>query len=190
MVFQLRWRNHEKCRKSNKVSLYQWFNHSLRTGIYRAFRYHVGSIALGSLVLSITYMIRAAVYVASYVVSVEAGGDEDGTAAKIKGCTKCCLACWERTIKFLTEAAYIRMALTGENFCSATASAFFTVLKNVGRYTAVEGLGSLLINLGSISISLFSTYCGYLYITKREEYSTIIHEHLFPTAVKIYIYYI
>ena len=81
------------------------------------------------------------------------------------------------------------MALTGENFCSATASAFFTVLKNAGRYTAVEGLGAVIINLGSISISLFSTYCGYLYITERKAYSTIIHEHLFPSAVMIHIYF-
>lgn len=82
------------------------------------------------------------------------------------------------------------MALTGENFCAATTSAFYTVKKNAGRFSAVEGLGHLLINFGSLSVASLSTYCGYLYITKSKQYKSLLAEDLFPTIVKLYLNFI
>lgn len=34
-------------------------------------------------------------------------------------CASCCIACFERAIRFLTENAYIMMAITGKNFCTS-----------------------------------------------------------------------
>ena len=81
------------------------------------------------------------------------------------------------------------MALTGENFCASTKSVYFTLLKNALRYTLVEGLGHLLILIGTIAIASSSTYIGYLIITRSARYNTILNDPIFPTIVKLYLYF-
>jgi hypothetical protein len=44
----------------------------------------------------------------------------EGQAAAVNfvvKCAACLVACFERIIRFLTENAYIMMAITGNNFC-------------------------------------------------------------------------
>ena len=46
----------------------------------------------------------------------------DGQAAAVNfvvKCAACCIACFERLIRFLTDNAYIMMAITGKNFCAS-----------------------------------------------------------------------
>ena len=75
------------------------------------------------------------------------------------------------------------MALTGENFCAAAKSAFITVMSDAEKFALVEGLGGLFIMLGTACISLASTYCGYLYITKKAYYKTVLVGTAVPTVV-------
>lgn len=97
-------------------------------------------------------------YVAS---SAEKAGDKGKKAA---ACVSCCLDCFNRLIKFLNEQAYVRIALTGENFCPACKSAFFVGATNPARYLLVNLLGGAFVNLGVACIAMSSTYAGYLYI--------------------------
>merc|ERR1712224_297680 len=93
----------------------------VRSGIWRGFRYHIGSLAFGSFILAVTAFLRM---IFEYVSSSakKSGNDQ---AKKVSACISCCLACFDRLIKFLNEQAFVRIALTGENFCPACKSAFW-----------------------------------------------------------------
>lgn len=108
---------------------------------------------------------------------------ESETVKKVLACVQCCLACWERFIKFLSEQAYIRMALSGDNFLTSAKDAFMTMMTNPVRVALVEGLGGLFIEIGTFAIALSSTYIGYMVITTRPEINKLLVGTLFPTIV-------
>lgn len=78
----------------------------VRTSIYRAFRYHLGSLAFGSLILAIIQFIRV---ILAYMESQmkKAGGNQNAAIKFLLRCLSCYLACFERFIKFLNKNAYI-----------------------------------------------------------------------------------
>ena len=45
--------------------------------------------------------------------------DTSAIARTVMACTRCCLDCFHRFVKFINENAYIQVALTGENFCTS-----------------------------------------------------------------------
>merc|ERR1712216_828299 len=104
-------------------------------------------------------------------------------AKKTAACVTCCLACFNRLIKFLNEQAYVRIALTGENFCPACKSAFYVGLSNWDRYMLVNLLGGAFVNLGVACIALSSTYVGYIYIMKNPEMLNALVSILMPIVV-------
>ena len=47
-------------------------------------------------------------------------GVSDGKAVNILiKCGSCLIACFERLVRFLTDSAYIMLAITGKNFCKS-----------------------------------------------------------------------
>merc|ERR1711959_602188 len=106
-------------------------------GLKRAHRYHMGSLAFGSFILAMTWMVRLVVAIMTAALETNAKKDPSGAAAKTAKCAmkccNCCLKCWNNCLKFLTEKAYIRIALTGESFCAAAKSSYSTVMANPGR---------------------------------------------------------
>ena len=76
---------------------------SLCKGLGWALRYNLGSLAFGSLIVSLVWILRVMFeWIASKV-------DEPGNALTrcISTCCRCCLDCFHRFIKFLDENAYI-----------------------------------------------------------------------------------
>merc|ERR1712110_716567 len=142
--------------------------------IKRVFRYHLGSLAYGSLILAITWVIRFIVelFTVSLKNKAKTAGECSGAAKAancLLKCCRCCMGCWDKCLKFLTTQAYIRIALTGEGFCAAAKSAFFVITKNSARYAVVEGLGGFFTLLGTCCIAFSSTYVGYK-IIQDEKY--------------------
>ena len=80
-------------------------------------------------------------------------------------CTRCCLDCFHRFIKFVNENAYIQVALTGEAFCTSAMQAFVLALKNAASFFITNGIGALIYFLGKTCISITNTAIGYLCIS-------------------------
>eukprot|EP00397_Hematodinium_sp_SG-2012_P002721 GEMP01002729.1.p1 GENE.GEMP01002729.1~~GEMP01002729.1.p1 ORF type:complete len:815 (+),score=110.54 GEMP01002729.1:79-2523(+) len=129
----------------------------VKTGLRNCFRYHLGSIAFGSLILAIVQLVKW--WLRYWQKQLEA--QKQSFMAKIAGMLAYCVHCFERCIKFLNKNAYIRIALTGENFCKAAWKAFQLIIRNLGRYAVVGGLGSVISRLGTIFIAASSALCGY-----------------------------
>merc|ERR1712157_397754 len=54
-----------------------------------------------------------------------------------------CLWCVEKCMKFMNKHGYIQTAIFGYPFCKAAREAFFLILRNAARMTAVGVVSSL-----------------------------------------------
>lgn len=147
-----------------------------------AFRYHLGSLAFGSFILAVVWLMQIILEVVAKGRDKYSASENKVVKCLIKSC-RCCLACFEKCIRFLTESVYIRIALTGEAFCPAAKSAFFSLLSNAVVVALVTVLGGAFIYIGTLCIALTSTYFGWLWITKRAYYATVLVSTRLPTLV-------
>lgn len=111
--------------------------------IWTLTRYHLGSVALGSLIIAIIQAIRL---VLSYIQNKFQ--DRAGKIGRFIMCMcQCCLWCFEKCMKFINANAYIVINVHGYNFCHAAWIAFSSILHNlllVGILNAILYLVTLL----------------------------------------------
>lgn len=75
------------------------------TSTYRTFRYHLGTICTGSLLIAIVQFIR---YIAAYIQAKMKDLQKSNRLIKcLVCCLNCFLACAERCIKFISRNGYI-----------------------------------------------------------------------------------
>jgi len=78
---------------------------------WRAFRYSIGSLAFGALIIAI---IRFIMVIVAYIrYQVENGGGQKNSIAKcykcLLDCVLCCLSCVEKCMEFINRHAYIQV---------------------------------------------------------------------------------
>ncbi|TNN33856.1 Choline transporter-like protein 2 [Liparis tanakae] len=127
----------------------------------RALRYHAGSLAFGSLILSMVQVIRVFL---EYLDHKDVGplSNRLGQAPKIYAqnkcakfmlsCMKCCFWCLEKCIKFLNRNAYIMIAIYGKSFCPSARDAFFLLMRNIVRVAVLDKVTDFLLFLGKLLI--------------------------------------
>lgn len=93
------------------------------------------------------------------------------------------MACFERFIRFLNNNAYIMIALTGKNFCSAAKAAFETIWANSMRFALVNGIGGAFIFVGKFCISIVTLMIFYYVITTMDYFKEKIFSPVFPCIV-------
>lgn len=101
-----------------------------------AYRYHLGTMALGSLIVAIVNMIRILFEYA--VKQAEKTSVSQNAVAKCAICvTRCYLTCLEGCIKFINEQAYIMCAINSTNFCESAKEGFYISVRHYARFTAL-----------------------------------------------------
>lgn len=128
------------------------------TGLFNCFRYHLGSLAFGAFILAVVQFVKW--WLRFWQKQLEA--QKNVVMAKIAGALAYCVMCFERFVKFLNKNAYIRIALVGENFCKAAWRAFCLILRNLGRYAIIGGLGAVISRIGVLFICVSGGAVGYL----------------------------
>jgi len=115
----------------------------------RTLRYHLGSLAFGSLILAVLSTIRAILAYASY----QAGKAPNNKVLKAcLACLQCCLACFERFLKFLNTNAYIEVAIYGTSFMTSAKRAFELIWRNAFRVAVVTQVSGLILLLGKLMV--------------------------------------
>ncbi|XP_026158973.1 choline transporter-like protein 2 isoform X3 [Mastacembelus armatus] len=114
----------------------------------RALRYHTGSLAFGSLILSMVQVIRV---ILEYL-DQKLKGAQNRFAKFLLSCLKCCFWCLEKCIKFLNRNAYIMIAIYGKNFCTSARDAFFLLMRNIIRVAVLDKVTDFLLFLGKLLI--------------------------------------
>ena len=77
-------------------------------------------------------------------------------------CCNCCMACIERCIEYINKHAYIEIALKGKNFCKAAWEGFALIVRNLGRFSALEAIGKIFNAFGIIFVAGCSGLIGFL----------------------------
>merc|ERR1719197_1889091 len=92
-------------------------------------RYHLGSIAFGSMVIAIVQLIRA---ILAYLDRKSKKMQDANILVKyLFKCLACCLWCFEKCIKYIATSAYIMVAMKGKSFCPAAVEAVTLLIKNL-----------------------------------------------------------
>lgn len=157
---------------------------SLRQGFWWAFRYNQGSLALGSFLLAIIWTLRVTLEFLNNQIAKLKG--KSGIAQTVVSCTRCCLDCFHRFIKFLNKNAYVMVVLNGEPFCTSAMQACILALKNSGNFFIAHGIGKVIHSLGKVFISVANTGIGYLVITYVPSFQEDIDQPV-PFLVLIFI---
>ncbi|XP_033761277.1 choline transporter-like protein 2 [Pecten maximus] len=120
----------------------------IAASLWRAFRYHLGSLAFGSFILAVVAMIRVVLEYLDHKLNKS----ENIVAKFIVKCLKCCFWCLEKCLKFLTKNAYIQMAIHGKNFCFSAKDAFFAIMRNILRVAVVDKVADFVLFVGKLVI--------------------------------------
>ena len=125
-------------------------NSSIISSLYRTVRYHLGTLAFGSLVLSIVRMIRVMI---EYVEDKLKKYGEDNPVVKAVSCLcKCCFYCLENFIKFINRNAYIMTAVYGNSFCSGARRAFSLLARNMVRVVVLDKVTDFILFIGKLIV--------------------------------------
>lgn len=137
----------------------------------RTLRYHLGTLAFGSLIIAIIRMIRVMI---EYIEEKLKEYHQDNPVVKCMICfCKCCFYCLEKFMKFLNRNAYIMTAVYGKNFCWSAKEAFMLLFRNIARVFVLDKvtdflllLGKLVI-VGGVGILSFYVFSGRLNIEEK-----------------------
>ena len=154
-------------------------------GLWWSFRYNFGSLALGSLILAIVWIVRVAFEYIDKKMKSLVGNNQ--LASCISNAIRCCLDCCHRFIKFLNTNAYVQVALTGQNFCASAMSAFVLALKNSASFFITNGVGALIGFIGRMSIAGANTFLAYLMML---DHSKDIYGYIAPLAIVFVISFV
>lgn len=152
----------------------------------RTFRYHLGSVAFGSLIIAIVRMIRVMLEYADRKMKQYA----DNPVIKcIMCCLKCFFWCLEKFLKFINKNAYIMIAIYGKNFCTSAKNAFFLLLRNVLRTVVLDKVTDFLLFIGKLvvvgGLGVLSFFFFSGQIPGLEKYVPPLHYYFVPMIVII-----
>ncbi|KAJ4726287.1 choline transporter-like protein 2 [Melia azedarach] len=151
----------------------------------RFVRYSLGSVALGSLIVSFVESIRFILESIRRKMKV-AGTTSDTWYGKATfHSSQGCLRCIEWTIKSVNRNAYIMIAITGKSFCRASTIATELIMNNILRIGRVNVIGDVILFLGKLCVSLSSAVFAFLMLDTHK-YSSAhnkISSPLFPVLV-------
>merc|ERR1719230_2306642 len=111
---------------------------------------HAGSIALGSLLHTIVYILR--VIVDAVVNAAEKKGGENGIVVLIGCLLKCCVGCLESLIEYLNTTAYAFMAISGDPYCKSAWNGFLLNLKHLVKFYFADTLAGMFVFIGILTI--------------------------------------
>lgn len=136
----------------------------LKSSIYRTFRYHLGSIAFGTLVISLVQMIRAVFeYVDKKVKAAEKnGGASSKLLSYLMCCIRCCLWCIDKIVKFISRNAFILIALKGSSYCSSAGTAVRVIMANLAQIAVINTVGDAFIFIAKLSVAATSAFIALL----------------------------
>ncbi|XP_059157346.1 choline transporter-like protein 2 isoform X2 [Physella acuta] len=121
----------------------------LGSSFYRSLRYHMGSLAFGSLIVAIIQLIRALLE----YVNRKLKGSENRVAIFVLKCLRCCFWCLEKFLRYVNKNAYILIAIHGRNFCTAAKDGFLLIMRNVLRAAVLDKVCDFLMLISKLMIT-------------------------------------
>ncbi|XP_046423032.1 choline transporter-like 2 isoform X1 [Neodiprion fabricii] len=130
--------------KKSKVPFF-----TLTSSCWRTVRYHLGTLAVGSLIITICRLIR---WVLEWIDVKLKQYDNEVVRFLVK-CMKCCFWLLEKFLKFINRNAYIMCAVHGKGFCASAKSAFNLLMRNILRVFVLDKITDLLLLIGKVLVT-------------------------------------
>ncbi|KAJ8039263.1 Choline transporter-like protein 2 [Holothuria leucospilota] len=143
----------------------------------RSLRYHLGSLAFGSLIIAIIQVIRV---ILEYIEQKLKGKANNDVVKYIIKCLKCFFWLLEKVMKIINKNAFIVIAIYGKSFCPAAREAFFLLMRNIVRVAVVNKLTDFIILLGKLTVSLLVGVGSFCFFTERIPF---VNDHISVPAV-------
>ncbi|KAL3849375.1 hypothetical protein ACJIZ3_011257 [Penstemon smallii] len=149
----------------------------------RLVQYSLGSIALGSLIVSffesIRYILEAICRKTKQVTSYGHGGSWAGKTVMY------CVRCIGWIIRCVNRNAYIMIAITGKGFFKSSEIATELIMSNIVRIGKVNVIGDVILFIGKLCVSLASALFAFLMLDthKYKSAHNKISSPLFPVLV-------
>lgn len=128
---------------------------SVFAALQRTLRFHVGTAAFGSLIVSVVEVLRCVV--SFYVNRTKRLNKESAVFKLLSCCAECCMGILERLAHFASEMAYIQTAMHGTNFCSSASSSFGLASRNSMNIIALSGISGAIMLIGKLFIAFGTT---------------------------------
>ncbi|XP_058054263.1 choline transporter-like 1 isoform X2 [Anopheles bellator] len=146
--------------------------------IAKLVKYHLGSVAKGSLIITIFKIPRL---ILTYLYAKLKRHQQDGSE-----CASCCLRCcicsfWllEKFIRYLNHNAYTVIAIEGVNFCPAAKIAWNALVTNALQVATINGIGDLVLFLGKLAVAAL---CGLISILLLRD-NADLHFYMAPVII-------
>ncbi|OQR93079.1 choline transporter-like protein [Achlya hypogyna] len=134
------------------------------------FRYHIGSLAMGSFIIAVVQFLRAVLmYVDKQTKSLQQSNLAVKVAMKV---VACCLYCLEKCLKFISKNAYIMIAMKGRSFCSSTKEAFMLLFANMAQVATTSMIINLVAFVATVAISVGCALLLFLYLQNDAQFKT------------------
>ena len=157
---------------------------SVGTSLKWALWYNCGSIAFGSFLIALINLIKV---IFEYIDKKYRELDEESPIYKCASCAvRCCIWMLDCCIKWLTENAYIQVALSSNGFCTSAWNAFCLMIRNAGRFSAQTMVDWMLMILGKGFIIALSGFLTYLII--KQGYPNVQNPFIAVGVIIIFAY--
>ncbi|XP_013110410.2 choline transporter-like 2 [Stomoxys calcitrans] len=120
--------------------------------------YHLGTIAFGSLILSICRMIRWILELMEKKLKLY----DNAVVKAILCCMKCFFWLLENFLRFLNRNAYIMCAVHSTSFCASSRKAFALITQNILRVFAIDNVSNFLFFLSKLLLTGCTSFITYL----------------------------
>uniref|UniRef100_A0AC35UF86 Choline transporter-like protein n=1 Tax=Rhabditophanes sp. KR3021 TaxID=114890 RepID=A0AC35UF86_9BILA len=152
----------------------------------RAIRFHLGSLATGSLIIAIVKFIKAILD----WLHARLFGAQNIILRIIFKCLSIFFWLLETFLKFLNRNAFIMMSISGKPFFTCAKDAFSLLARNLIRVVVVNRVTSLLIFLGKMIVTIGIGFISYKLFTNQwevEGFNKITLNYYFTPIVIIVI---
>ncbi|XP_018897276.1 choline transporter-like 1 isoform X2 [Bemisia tabaci] len=152
-------------------------NSILMSSVRTLLKYHLGSMALGSLLITIFKIPRLII---TYFHNRFKNQEEESVVAKcgLKSCY-CCFLCLENFIRYMNHNAYTIIAIRGIPFCPAASRAWNVLVSNALQLAVINSVGDFILFLGKCFVTAVTGAVGLL-VLKQDE---TLHFYAAPMLV-------
>lgn len=157
--------------------------------IYITYRFHLGTVAFGSVLVAIVQLIR---YVAAYVEAKSKNLQQGNRfMVVITCCIQCFLKCIEMCVRFISRNAFIQCAMYGGGFCESAADAFITLASNMAQVATITFLGDIILRFGQILVTAVAGLACWAYLDSTPAYNFggdyELHSFWWPTMLTMVV---
>lgn len=151
-------------------------SNGIRQALWWTLRYHLGTLAFGSLIIAIIQFVRILM---NYFYQQSKKLNENKALKVIMCVANCIMACFERIVQVISKNAYIFCAITNKAFCCAAKDSFNLVADNALTIFLLNAISEMVILFGKLVVVLGSVLTAYC-LMKYGDLAPGVETYIFP----------